>query len=101
MAQAQVIKSAEDTRLYRAVTLPNGLVALLIHDPTTDKARLRAYGDCQFSHLSLRARLMKEGRNCPTTRELSPVLVLTLIFGQFRVLATTRVVLFDNHSCYC
>jgi len=32
-----VIKSPEDPREYRVVTLPNVLKALLISDPVTDK----------------------------------------------------------------
>ena len=33
-----VIKSVEDSRLYRGLELTNGLRALLISDPITDKA---------------------------------------------------------------
>ena len=32
------VKSSGDDRLYRVLTLPNGLQALLIHDAETDKA---------------------------------------------------------------
>lgn len=41
----EVIKSPEDKREYRVVTLPNALKALLISDPVTDKVPF-------FSHLT-------------------------------------------------
>lgn len=34
----EIEKSASDPRLYRSIVLPNKLQALLIHDPSTDKA---------------------------------------------------------------
>lgn len=42
--------SASDEREYRVITLPNKLQALLIHDPTTDKAA--AALDVCIGHLS-------------------------------------------------
>lgn len=43
-------KASEDTREYRGIQLPNGLKAILISDPTTDKAG--AALDVHVGHLS-------------------------------------------------
>ena len=39
-----VVVSEEDRRLYRHITLPNGLVALLVHDPAMGSSRREVSG---------------------------------------------------------
>jgi hypothetical protein len=41
LGSVEIIKSPHDTRLYRYVRLENGLEAILVSDPATDKVKNR------------------------------------------------------------
>jgi hypothetical protein len=61
------LKSAQDKREYRVITLPNKLQAVLVHDPETDKVMLPsassvlAFGGCVLICVFCRWRV---GRRC-------------------------------------